>query len=400
MSKEGGEEEKNGGRGRMRKALVIFGRLQDVRQERKVVHKLLDIVIITIIGVMCGCTDWEEIAEFGRARAETLRGYLDLRNGIPSHDTFRRVMGMVEPKSLERCYWLWVETILPGVSADVVNVDGKTVRGSGKPGLKPIHLVSAWSFRAGITLAQLKTAEKSNEITAIPELLDMLNIVGSIVTIDAMGCQTAITRKVMEKGGEYVIACKENQPALHQEIHEYFVYADQNPKEDLHNTKCVHKEKSHGRLESRTYELIEDCALLHRFHDFDGAASIGRVRSRTQLRNGSIREDERYYLTSLHGIGSIERFAHAVRKHWGIENSCHWVLDVTFGEDACRTRDEITAQNLTVARKLALALAKKVPDEIVEKYSHNQAKYTSLKKRLFLANLYPDFMMDILLANA
>jgi len=383
----------------MRKALIIFGRLQEMRQEKKIIHKLLDIVILTIIGVMCGCTDWEEIAEFSRARLEALREYLDLRNGIPSHDTFRRVMGLVDPQALERCYWAWVQTILPSVAADVINVDGKTVRGSGKPGLKPIHLVSAWSFRAGITLAQLKTAEKSNEITAIPELLDMLNLAGCTITADAMACQTEITRKVIEKGGDYVIACKENQPALYQEIRDYFLYADQNPKEDLQYTRCVRKEKSHGRLESRTYELIEDCAMLHRFHDFVGAASIGRVRSRVQLRDGTIRTDERYYLTSLRGAGAVDRFAHAARNHWGIENSCHWVLDVTFGEDACRTRDEIAAQNLTVARKLALALAKRVPDAVVEKYSHNQAKYTSLKKRLFLAQLYPNFMMEILLAD-
>ena len=383
----------------MSKALLIFGRLQDMRQAKKVIHKLLDIVIITIIGVMCGCTDWEEVAEFGRARLAVLREYLELRNGIPSHDTFRRVMGMINPKSLERCYWAWVQSILPNAAADLISLDGKTVRGSGKPGLKPIHLVSAWSFRAGVTLAQLKTAEKSNEITAIPELLDMLNLAGCIVTADAMACQTEITRKVIEKGGDYVIACKENQPTLHQEIQEYFLYADENPKEDLQNTRHVQKEKSHGRLESRTYDLIEDCEMLHRFHDFAGASSIGRVRSRVELRDGTIRADERYYLTSLSGAGAIDRFAHAARNHWGIENSCHWVLDVTFGEDACRTRDEIAAQNLTVARKLALALAKRVPDEVVEKYSHNQAKYTSLKKRLFLAQLYPAFMMEILLAN-
>jgi len=370
-----------------------------MRQAKKVIHKLLDIVIITIIGVMCGCTDWEEVAEFGRARLAVLREYLELRNGIPSHDTFRRVMGMINPKSLERCYWAWVQSILPNAAADLISLDGKTVRGSGKPGLKPIHLVSAWSFRAGVTLAQLKTAEKSNEITAIPELLDMLNLAGCIVTADAMACQTEITRKVIEKGGDYVIACKENQPTLHQEIQEYFLYADENPKEDLQNTRHVQKEKSHGRLESRTYDLIEDCEMLHRFHDFAGASSIGRVRSRVELRDGTIRADERYYLTSLSGTGAIDRFAHAARNHWGIENSCHWVLDVTFGEDACWTRDEIAAQNLTVARKLALALAKRVPDEVVEKYSHNQAKYTSLKKRLFLAQLYPAFMMEILLAN-
>jgi len=389
----------------VRTAIKIFGRLQDMRQASKVQYNLLDIVMITIISVMCGCTDWEEVAEFGRGRQEVLKAYLELPHGIPSHDTFRRVMGAICPESLERCYWAWVRTILPNVKieADIVNLDGKSVRGSGKPGLKPIHLVSAWSSWAGITLAQIKTAEKSNEITAIPDLLDMLHIAGSIVTIDAMGCQTEIVKKVIEKGADYVIACKDNQPTLYQEITDYYGYRDGGSQEELRqigHSIFTQKEKSHGRIEKRTYELIEECTMLSRFHDFVGAGSIDRVRSHVIVRDGTVREDERYYLTSLTGEGAVERFAQAARKHWGIENSCHWVLDVTFGEDACRTRDEITAQNLAVARKLALALAKRVPDEIVEKYSHNKAKYTSLKKRLFLANLYPSFMMEILLSAA
>ncbi len=360
-------------------------------------HNLLDIVIITVIGVMCGCTDWEEVAEFGRGRMEVLREYLKLTNGIPSHDTFRRVMGMIDPKELERCYWAWVRTILPHVEADIVSLDGKAVRGSGKPGCKPIHMLSAWSARAGITLAQIKTAQKSNEITAIPDLLDMLHIEGSIVTIDAMGCQREIAKKIIEKEADYVFACKDNQPLLHQEMQEYFDFAQENDRSDLQYSTCTQREKGHGRLECRTYELIQDCAMLSRFHEFPGAKSIGRVSSRTELRDGKIREDVRHYITSLSGQDAIDRFAQAVRKHWGIENSCHWVLDVTFHEDACRTRDQIAAENLTVARKLALALAKRVPDEIVEKYSHNKAKYTSLNKRLFLANIRPSFMVEILL---
>jgi predicted transposase YbfD/YdcC len=371
-----------------------------MRQESKLLHSLLDIVIITLVGVMCGCTDWEEVAEFGRGRQEVLKKYLKLSNGIPSHDTLRRVMGLIDPKELERCYWAWVRTILPHIKADIINLDGKTIRGSKKPGLKPIHLLSAWSTRAGITLAQIKTAEKSNEITAIPDLLDMLNIAGCTITADAMGCQTAVAKKIIEKGADYVLACKDNQPLLHREIREYYAYADENSRDDLRYSICTKWEKSHGRKERRIYELIEDCRMLTRFHDFPGAQSIGRVRSRTQMRDGSIREDERFYITSLGGHDAISRFAQAARTHWGIENSCHWVLDVTFHEDACRTRDHIAAENLAVARKLALALAKRVPDEIVEKYSHNKAKYTSLSKRLFLAGLYPSFMTEILLADA
>ncbi len=383
----------------MKTALRIFGGLEDVRQKKKIRHQLLDIVMMTIIAVMCGCRDWEEVAEFGRVRLEVLRGYLQLANGIPSHDTFRRVMGMIEPEALERCYWAWVRSILPEVKADVINIDGKSVRGSGKAGLKPIHLVSAWSTRAGITLAQLKTADKSNEITAIPDLLDMLNIEGCTITTDAMGCQVVIAKQIIQKGGDFVLACKDNQPALHREIKDYFDYADKNHRDDLQYAAVTTRERNHGRFERRTYDMIGDCQMLSRFHDFVGAKNIGRVRSHIELPDGTIREDERHYITSLSGEDAIHQFALSVRKHWGIENSCHWVLDVTFNEDACRTRDAIAAQNLTVARKLALALAKRVPDEIVEKYSHNKAKYTSLNKRLFLAQLYPSFMIEILLAG-
>ena len=393
----------------MRKAIIIFGRLQDMRQEKKVMHKLLDIVIITIIAVMCGCTDWEEVSTFGRARKEVLRKYLELKNGIPSHDTLRRVMGMIKPEALEECYRQWVNELLGSArleekKGDNLGIDGKTIRGSGKPGLKPIHMVSAWSSRAGLTLAQLKTAEKSNEITAIPDLLAVLDIAGSIVTIDAMGCQINIAKTIMAGGGEYVLACKENQEGLYNEIEEYFDHVDtltkEEDKEEILYSQKKQIEKSHGRLQRRTYELIEACKMLSRFHDFEGAKSIGRVSSQVTLRNGDVRSDKRYFITSLAKAQAIDKFAHAVRNHWGIENSCHWVLDVTFGEDACRTRDEIAAQNLSLARKLALALAKRVPDEVVERYSHNKAKYTSLKKRLFLAGLYPDFMVEILLTGA
>ena len=383
----------------MKTAIRIFGGMQDKRQEKKVQHSLLDIVILTVVSVMCGCTDWEQVAEFGRARMEALRGYLELRNGIPSHDTLRRVMGMIDPKALEACYHAWVRSILPSISDDLISFDGKSVRGSGKPGLKPMHLVSAWSMQAGITLAQLKTAEKSNEITAIPDLLDLINIANCTVSIDAIGCQEDIAEKIITKGGAYVLACKDNQRQLHREIREYFDYADENPQDDVQRTRYIQREKNRGRFERRTYELIEDCRMLSRFHDFAGAKSIGRVCSHVELRDGRIREEERRYITSLSGEGAVQRFAQAARKHWGIEDSCHWVLDVTFHEDACRTRDQVAAQNLTVARKLALALAKRVPDEVVEKYSHKQAKYTSLRQRLFLANLYPNFMTEILLAT-
>ncbi len=387
----------------MLKAIKIFGKIKDPRAEWKVKHKLLDCVILTLAGVICGAEMWEEIEEFGRVRYDQLQAYLDFPNGIPSHDTIRRVMGLIDPQQLSRCYREWIHAIIPQNEGDDIAIDGKTVCGSGSKGkgIKPIHMVSAWSNRSGVTLAQIKTMEKSNEITAIPELLEMVSLTGSVVTIDAMGCQTAIAEKIVEKQADYVLACKENQPQLHKEIVEYFEFADQCRYLEIAHEKTSTTEKSRNRIEKRVYEVIYDCGLLNRLQEFQGAKTIGRVRSRViHCDDGRVTEDMRYYVTSLGKEAGAKRFAKAVRSHWGIENSCHWVLDVTFGEDANRTRDLIAAENLTIARKLALALSKKVPDRIVEKYSRKQAKYTSMKYRLFLASVHPDFMLQILLAGA
>lgn len=387
----------------MLKAIKIFGKIRDPRQEKKVKHKMLDCIILTLAGVICGAEMWEQIEGFGHARYDYLQAYLDLPNGIPSHDTIRRVMGLVEPKQLSRCYQEWISAIIPQNGGDIIAIDGKTVRGSGNKGkgIKPIHMVSAWSHRSGVTLAQIKTLEKSNEITAIPELLELLSVEGSVITIDAMGCQTKIAEKIVEKKAEYVLACKENQPQLYQEMEEYFKFAESCNYLDIEHETINTSEKSRNRIEKRSYDVIYDCEMLSRMREFRGAKAIGRVRNRIiQCTDGKVTEDTRYYITSLSKEAGAKRFAQAVRSHWGIENSCHWVLDVTFGEDANRTRDLIAAENLTIARKLALALSKRVSDGIVEKYARKQAKYTSMKLRLWLASLYPEFMLQVLLAGA
>lgn len=385
----------------MLKAIKVFGRIRDPRQEKKIRHKLIDCVILTLVGVMCGCEDWEEIAEFGRVRYEYLRRYLELPNGVPSHDTIRRVMGLIDPRQLGRCYQEWVSSVITGSEGDIIAIDGKTVCGSGTKGkgVKPIHMVSAWSGQAGVTLAQLRTSEKSNEITAIPELLEMLSVAGGVITIDAMGCQTRIAEKIINKKADYVLACKDNQPLLHKEIVAYFEFAEGCKYLEIPHATTTTAEKSRNRIERRTCDVIYDCQMLSRLSEFRGAKAIGRVCSHITHRDGTHTQDTRYYITSLGAETHIALFARSVRAHWAIENSCHWILDVTFHEDANRTRDVIAAENLTIARKLALALSKRVPDEIVERYSHNKAKYTSMKKRLFLAALYPEFMLSILLAG-
>lgn len=385
----------------MLRAIKIFGNIADPRQQKKTRHKLLDCVILTLVGVMCGCEDWEEIAEFGKARYEQLKRYLELPNGIPSHDTIRRVVGMLDPRQLSRCYQAWICSVFPRREGDIIAIDGKTVCGSGTKGkgIKPIHMVSAWSGQAGVTLAQLKTMDKGNEITAIPDLLEMLSVSGGVVTIDAIGCQSKIAEKIIERKADYVLACKGNQPLLHQEIIEYFEFAEGCGYLEIGHETTSTMEKSRDRIEKRVYDVIYDCKMLSRLSEFRGAKTIGRVRSNITHRNGTQTQDTRYYITSLDKGTGVALFAKSVRAHWGIENSCHWILDVTFHEDANRTRDLIASENLTVARKLALALSKRVPDEIVERYSHNKAKYTSMKKRLFLAGLYPEFMLEILLAG-
>ena len=380
----------------MEKTRRIFSKLTDGRQTHKVRYDLIDIVILTIVGVMCGCTDWTEIAMLCEIRIDYLRDYLELPNGVPSHDTFNRVMSLIDPQQLALCYQEWVSTILPDRNMDVISIDGKTVKGSGGKGFKPLHLVSAWSSAAGLTLGQVKTEEKSNEITAIPKLLKTLNLVGCIVTIDALGCQTKIADAIIKQQGNYVLAVKENQESLHNEIRDYFEEAEKSNYLDLQSYRAETTERNRGREEHRSLVQIGDCKHLSRFHDFAGARSIIRMHRITN-RDGKRTEEVHYYISSLEGSDkSASELLRAIRAHWGIE-SCHWLLDVTFMEDTCRTRDLIAAENLSVARKIALALAKRIPDDIVEKYSHNKAKWTSLKKRLYAASLYPEYMMQILL---
>ena len=347
----------------MIKAIKIFGRIRDPRQEKKIRHKLVDCVIIMLVGVMCGCEDWEEIAEFGKARYEHLKKYLELPNGIPSHDTIRRVIGMLDPQQLGRCYQAWICSSIPQRKGDIIPIDGKTVCGSGTKGkgIKPIHMVSAWSGQAGITLAQLRTTEKSNEITAIPDLLEMLSVAGGVITIDAIGCQSKIAEKIIDRKADYVLACKGNQPLLHEEIVEYFAFADGCKYLDIEHETTTTTEKNRNRIEKRVYDVIYDCRMLSRLSEFRGAKTIGRVRSSITYPNDEQTQDTRYYITSLGKKTGVALFAKSVRAHWGIENSCHWIMDVTFHEDANRTRDLIASENLTVARKLALALSKKVP---------------------------------------
>lgn len=321
-------------------------------------HNLEDILVITILGVICGADNWVEISEFGHSKENWLSTFLELPHGIPSHDTFGRVFSLLDAQQFEACFTAWIQSLSIDLSGEVVAIDGKTLRGSGnrRQGQRPLHLVSAWASDQGLILGQVQTEAKSNEITAIPELLKMLDLKGSTVTLDAMGCQTSIAQNIIDQEAEYVLNLKENQPKLYEMVKAIFdLGVSRQYKKMLHRRK-VEKSREHGRIETRRYTLISarDPAVFQL--RWPGLKGLGLLEV-TRTTNNQVEYSKRYFLTSL-SYEHIDDFMRAVRKHWTIEIGLHWSLDVSFREDLNQVYVGNAAKNLGVVRRIALNLLK------------------------------------------
>ena len=333
---------------------IIFSSLKDPRIDRTKLHNLLDIILLSICAVLCGAETWIDIAEFGQARQDWLKTFLRLPNGIPSHDTIGRVFSMIDGKAFERCFAQWVQT-LSGLTSKTIAIDGKQIRGS-KTENSALTLVSAWAGENKLVLAQERVNGKSNEITAIPKLLELLDLKGKIVTIDAIGTQKAIAKQIIDAEGDYVLAVKRNQGKLFQEMK--FVF-ETDRKQDFKGAPYDYAEtvnKGHGRIETRRCWTISDPEYLRNaVEDWAGLKSLVFIESE-RLINNKKELSMRYFISSMEGKASD--ILSTQRSHWEIENCLHWILDIAYNEDRCRVRKDNAPGNFSIIRKMSLNLLK------------------------------------------
>jgi predicted transposase YbfD/YdcC len=344
-----------------------FARMPDPRINRRKEHELVDILVIAVCTMLCAGETFNDMEDFGKAKHDWFKTFLNLRNGIPSHDTFNRVFAALDPKQFLDCFLRWTQSLRQVVHQEIVALDGKALRRALNKDQSVKYIVSAWAESNGLVLGQLKVADKSNEITAVPELLRVLELSGCIVTIDAMGCQKKIAREIIEADADYVLALKGNQETVYAEVKSYLdaiLVEQQTPRPKgaklsqaaatLASLETV--EKDHGRLEIRRYYQSEQLDWFADRLKWEGLRSVGMVESLREV-DGKTTVERRYYLASL-TLG-VETFARAVRSHWGVENKVHWIMDVCFREDQSRARAGYAAENLATLRRLALNLLKR-----------------------------------------
>ena len=367
-----------------------FADLDDPRTDHTKLHNLLDIIALTLCAVVSGAEGWTEVEAYGWEKQDWLETFLDLANGIPSHDTIGRVFGAMDSAAFQECFLSWMHAVVGTSNGKLIAIDGKTLRRSfdTAKGKSAIHLVSAWASENHLLLGQQAVADKSNEITAIPALLKLLDLQGALVTIDAMGCQKRITEEIVAGGADYVLAVKDNQPTLHADVQRVLMEALENEFKGLAHRYHHTKDEAHGRTEERHYHLIEVPEELARKHSqFVGLRTLGMVFSQRRVGDGPEALETRFYISSM-GL-KAKAFAEAVRGHWSIENNLHWVLDVVFQEDASRLRKDHGPENLGLVRRIALSLLKRATTK----------KKVGIACKRRQAGWNNDFLVAVLLQN-
>ena len=340
------------------KLVSIFGSIDDPRSHINKLHKLVDILLIGIISVISGAETWKQMVEFANSKHDFLKEFLELPNGIPSEDTFNRLFSSIDSSQFESCFIDWVNSISNISKGQVIAIDGKTLRGAKSGGKKsPVHMVSAWANQSNLVLGQVRVNDKSNEITAIPKLLETLLIEGNIITIDAMGTQTNIANKIIENNADYILAVKENQKELLSEIKDEFRFSKTIETD-------INIDIGHGRIETRKCSVISKFQFIkNKDNKWNSLKQVIKIESVREFKNSNKPQEKafRYYITSLED--NAEKHQEYIRSHWGVENKLHWTLDVAFSEDASRKRSKNAAQNYSILLKIALNLLKNEKSE-------------------------------------
>ena len=364
-----------------------FSVIEDPRIDRSKHHKLIDIITIAICAVICGAEGWTDIETYGVTKYEWLKQFLELPNGIPSHDTFARVFARLNPQQFQQCFVNWIKAINKITEGEVIAVDGKTLRHSYDKGagIGAIHMVSAWATQNRLVIGQIKVDKKSNEITAIPDLIRILELSGCIVTIDAMGCQRKIVKLITEQSADYIITLKKNQCSLYKTVEDLFAEAIRTGFQGIEHSAYHTKEQAHGREYIRHYLMLTNIkSRVDPNNKWSQLKSIGLVES-VRTVDGKTTVETRYYISSL--ANNAELFGQSVRSHWGIENSLHWVLDVALNEDDCRIRKDNAPENFSIMRRLAVNLL-----------GREKSNKRGVKNKQFLAAMDNEYLSKVLAA--